>query len=286
MRASAFSDEALAADLLHPTIAFGQGPLGRTALERRLVHIPDIAADDVVIPNRSWFQHHGLSSLLGIPVVLGDSLIAVLSLVGAKPFALGAGEQDLLDAFVGQAAQAIWNARLFAETERREREASALFEVTRRLTATLDSGGDPRHRRRGHRQGHESPGPASIGGSPTQDSLVVSEAYNFAADLTVHFVRSGEGVAGAPSPSDGCAGPTTVCRRRRSTTLRRTPRHRPGPGGARLYRRSRRAPPRYLRGAGERPRASAHAYPAGSPPAHHAGRPGRYRAGECGAAVQ
>ena len=142
MRASAFSDEALAADLLHPTIAFGQGPLGRTALERRLVHIPDIEADDVVIPNRSWFQHHGLSSLLGVPVVLGDSLIAVLSLVGAKPFAPFSGLGSRISwwmIFVGQAAVAIRNARLFAETERREREASALYDVTRRLTATLDS---------------------------------------------------------------------------------------------------------------------------------------------------
>ena len=61
MRASAFSNEALAADLLHPTMAFGQGPLGRTALERRLVHVPDIEADDAVILNRSWFHRHGLT---------------------------------------------------------------------------------------------------------------------------------------------------------------------------------------------------------------------------------
>ena len=92
MRASAFSDEALAADLPHPAIAFGQGPLRRAALERRLVHVPDIEADDAVILNRSWFHSHGLSSFLGVPVVLGDSLLAMLSLVGAKPFALGAGE--------------------------------------------------------------------------------------------------------------------------------------------------------------------------------------------------
>lgn len=94
MRASAFSDEALAGDMSHPTIAFGQGPLGRAALERQLVNIPDIEADDAEILNRSWFHRHGLSSFLGVPVVLGDSPLAVLSLIGASPFALGAGELD------------------------------------------------------------------------------------------------------------------------------------------------------------------------------------------------
>lgn len=66
MRASAFSDDALAVDVPHRTIAFGQGPLGRSALERRLVHVPDIEAD-ATIQNRPWFHRHGLSSFLGVP---------------------------------------------------------------------------------------------------------------------------------------------------------------------------------------------------------------------------
>ena len=210
MRASAFSDEALAADLLHPTIAFGQGPLGRTALERRLVHIPDIEADDVVIPNRSWFQRHGLSSLLGVPVVLGDSLIAVLSLVGAKPFALGAGEQDLLDAFVGQAAVAIRNARLFAETERREREASALYDVTRRLTATLDSKEILQIVAEGTVKAMQSSGAGFYRWNPAEGRLVMTEAYNAPPDLGRSFGSGrARASAGGPSRSGACAGPTT-----------------------------------------------------------------------------
>ena len=197
MRASAFSDEALAADLLHPTIAFGQGPLGRTALERRLVHIPDIEADDAFIPNRSWFHRHGLISLLGVPVVLGDSLIAVLSLVGARPFALGAGEQDLLDAFVGQAAVAFRNARLFAETERREREASALYDVTRRLTATLDSEEILQIVSEGTVKAMQSSGAGFYRWDPAEDRLVMTEAYNAPPDLGRSLrIRAGEGVGG------------------------------------------------------------------------------------------
>ena len=197
MRASAFSNEALAADLLHPTIAFGQGPLGRTALERRLVHVPDIEADDAVILNRSWFHRHGLSSLLGVPVVLGDSLIAVLSLVGAKPFALGAGEQDLLDAFVGQAAVAIRNARLFAETERREREASALYDVTRRLTATLDSKEILQIVAEGTVKAMQSSGAGFYRWDPAEGRLVMTEAYNAPPDLGRSLrIRAGEGVSG------------------------------------------------------------------------------------------
>jgi signal transduction histidine kinase/CheY-like chemotaxis protein len=197
MRASAFSDEALAADLLHPTIAFGQGPLGRAALERRLVHVPDIEADDAVILNRSWFHSHGLSSFLGVPVVLGDSLLAMLSLVGAKPFALGAGEQDLLDAFVGQAAVAIRNARLFAETERRERETSALYDVTRRLTATLDSKEILQIVSEGTAKAMQSSGAGFYRWDPVEGHLVMTEDYNAPLDLARSLrIRAGEGVGG------------------------------------------------------------------------------------------
>ena len=197
MRASAFSDEVLAADLLQPTLAFGQGPLGRAALERRLVHIPDIEADDVVILNRSWFHSHGLSSFLGIPVVLGDSLLAVLSLVGAKPFALGAGEQDLLDAFVGQAAVAIRNARRFAETERREHETRALYDVTRRLTATLDSKEILQIVSEGTVKAMQSSGAGFYRWDPAEGHLIMTEDYHAPSDLGRSLrIRAGEGVGG------------------------------------------------------------------------------------------
>jgi signal transduction histidine kinase/DNA-binding response OmpR family regulator len=197
MHASAFSDEALAADLLHPTLAFGQGPLGRAALERRIVHIPDIEAEDTVILNRSWFDHHGLRSFLGVPVVLGDSLLAMLSLVGARPFALGAGEQDLLDAFVGQAAVAIRNARLFADTERRERETNALYEVTRRLTATLDTNEILQIVSEGTVKAMESSGAGFYRWDPAEGYLVMTEAHTPPPHVARSLrIRAGEGIGG------------------------------------------------------------------------------------------
>ena len=73
-----------------------------------------------------------------MPIIQDGRLLGVLSFVSARPPRLGPGERELLDTLVGQAALAMRNARLFAATEEREREASALFDITRRLGATLD----------------------------------------------------------------------------------------------------------------------------------------------------
>ena len=67
---------------------------------------------------------------------------------------------------MGQAAVAIRNARLFAETERREHETSALYDVTQRLTATLDSEEILRIVSEGTSRPCSRPGPASIAGIP------------------------------------------------------------------------------------------------------------------------
>jgi hypothetical protein len=77
---------------------------------------------------------------MGMPIIQDGHLLGVLSFVSSRPLRLGAEERELLDTLVGQAALAIRNARLFAATGGREREAAALFDITRRLGATLDVG--------------------------------------------------------------------------------------------------------------------------------------------------
>ncbi|MEK7838321.1 MAG: GAF domain-containing protein, partial [candidate division NC10 bacterium] len=132
----AFSDPALAADFPVARASFDQGAVGWVATHRQPFQAPDIFADHRFI-GREWWQAHGLRSFLAVPVLHEGVLLGVLALHGREPFTLGPDEGDLLDSFVAQAAAAIRNARLHAETRRRLEETRALLEVSEILNSPL-----------------------------------------------------------------------------------------------------------------------------------------------------
>jgi PAS domain S-box-containing protein len=65
-----------------------------------------------------WFRQHGLRSAYLVPIVHQDALLGVLAMNGREPFDLDDEARDLLERFVGQAALAIRNARLYQEARR------------------------------------------------------------------------------------------------------------------------------------------------------------------------
>ena len=165
-------------------------------------------------------------AVMALPLLVQERMVGVLVLGDRVGRVFSDEEIRLAQAFADQAAQAIWNARLFAETERSEREARALFEVTRRLAATLDTVEILDIVVEGAVQAMGSHAAAFYRWEPAPDSLLVERAYNFPAGLTASLRRdSARAWRAALTPSDGCAGPTTVSRRRHSATPRRAPRH-------------------------------------------------------------
>ncbi|HSE93616.1 MAG TPA: GAF domain-containing protein, partial [Methylomirabilota bacterium] len=125
-------------DFPTPTMDYDAGILGWVATRREAAQVSDVFADTrfVVL---DWWRARGLSSFLGIPVVLDDELVAVLALHGDRPLAPTASEErDLLESFAAQAAVAIRNARLFTDSERRRRAAEALQRIGRDLAHSLD----------------------------------------------------------------------------------------------------------------------------------------------------
>jgi GAF domain-containing protein/CheY-like chemotaxis protein len=133
----AFSDVRLREDAPTQKRRFGEGATGWVALHRRLLHIPNIHADEWTI-DREWAGIHGFSSFLGVPVMLDDTLLAVLTLNDRQPFQISPDSQALLDGLVAQAAVAVRNARLFAASEERRRAAESLAAVGRSLSEVLD----------------------------------------------------------------------------------------------------------------------------------------------------
>ncbi len=133
----AFSDETLGAGYPHRRLAYGQGGAGWVAGQRRPMHIDDLSLD-ARIHNRDWFIAHGLRSVYSLPIIHGDSLLGVVALFAGQPFRLPREDHDLIETFVAQAAGAIRNARIFAESERRRRAAEALVQLSRLCSETID----------------------------------------------------------------------------------------------------------------------------------------------------
>ncbi len=135
LRAS--SNETMRADHPSRTLRFGEGGVGWVAEHRRPLTVPDLL-DDARLVARDWFRNHGLRNAVAVPIIHQDSILGVLAMLGREPFAFERDDQDLLDSFVAQAAVAIRNAQIFADSETRRRAAEALVEVGRLVSATLD----------------------------------------------------------------------------------------------------------------------------------------------------
>ena len=114
-------------------IAPGRNSLvGRTALEGRIVHIPDVAADtEYDWPEASKVGN--FRSMLGVPLLREGVPIGVITLTRetARPFS--AKQIELISTFADQAVIAIETVRLFEEVQ----ERTAEIERTRSILATM-----------------------------------------------------------------------------------------------------------------------------------------------------
>jgi PAS domain S-box-containing protein len=102
-----------------------ENPEGHQALLG--IEYAPLAMDSV--PARCW---------LGVPMLIGDRVLGVISVQSTEPHAFDAHDREILVAIASQAAIAVENARLFAEAQSRARETAVLAEVGREISATLD----------------------------------------------------------------------------------------------------------------------------------------------------
>jgi signal transduction histidine kinase/putative methionine-R-sulfoxide reductase with GAF domain len=108
--------------------------MGRVAIEKRTLQIPDVFADPEY-PNLATARAAGFRATIGTPLLRGDEQIGFISLHKevAGPFA--AKQVELLESFADQAVIAIENARLFEAEQASKRE---LQESLGYQTATAD----------------------------------------------------------------------------------------------------------------------------------------------------
>jgi GAF domain-containing protein/anti-sigma regulatory factor (Ser/Thr protein kinase) len=121
----------------HP-IPKGSGTLvGRTMIEGRTVHIHDTLADPEY-KFREAQKIGGFRTMLGVPLMREGLPIGVLALTRSAVRLFTDRQIELMESFADQAVIAIENVRLFEEVQARNRDLTALGEVGRAVSSTLD----------------------------------------------------------------------------------------------------------------------------------------------------
>ncbi len=136
--ADPWSAHAPPGDVLPP----GMGISARVLAEGGPVWTEDILRDPrIALPpdRRQWVLASGQHAFLAVPLEVKGRIIGVLSVADRTGRRFGSADADLLRLFADQAAVALENARLYAETSQRLRQTQALLRVAEILGSTLDS---------------------------------------------------------------------------------------------------------------------------------------------------
>ncbi len=119
----------------------GAGLAGLAAGERRTHASPDVLTDPRIRYDDAVRRVLAASSdraLMGVPLIVRDRLFGALAIADRTGRVFDTEDLRLAEAFADQAALALENARLYAETTRRRREAEELTGLVRTLTESLD----------------------------------------------------------------------------------------------------------------------------------------------------
>jgi signal transduction histidine kinase/CheY-like chemotaxis protein len=95
--------------------------VGRTAMERRPLEVPDLAETELD-PHLEILYRDGWRSVLAVPMLRDDRMIGVLVIRRRTPGTFPSDMFELLRTFASQSALAIVNARIFRELETKTRE--------------------------------------------------------------------------------------------------------------------------------------------------------------------
>ncbi len=137
MSAFGFGAESVRGLVLQP----GESLSGLAIAERKLVVTGDVLADprlQLLPATRERLRRSFYRASVSVPLLAHGRVIGVLSVGADEDHQFSADDLQALQTFADQAALALENARLYAESERERHEAEALAAAARRLATSLD----------------------------------------------------------------------------------------------------------------------------------------------------
>jgi diguanylate cyclase (GGDEF)-like protein/PAS domain S-box-containing protein len=115
------------------------GLTGYVIQTRQILNIPDVLAEEAARKYKAIdFGGDPSRSYVGVPLLVGDRVVGVISMQCSQPNAYHPDQIRLLETIATQTAGAIENARLFEELHKRVEEMTALFDIGITLTSGLD----------------------------------------------------------------------------------------------------------------------------------------------------
>jgi GAF domain-containing protein len=120
-------------------IAYGKGVVGRIMATRQSEYLANIAMDPRWL-NWQVASEGGLCGFAGLPLIAGDRVLGVLSLMFAEERDFTPEDRELMGFLADQAAIALSNARLYEGEQLRAGRLRTLVNITRMVSASLDTG--------------------------------------------------------------------------------------------------------------------------------------------------
>jgi len=117
-------------------VPVGKGFAGRVAATLKPVYIPDVRRAEVVNP---LLVKRGLTSLLGVPLLVEGRLLGVLHVGSARPRMFTPDDERTLQLLSDRVALAIQQSRLYESERAASRRLEFLAEASELLSSTLES---------------------------------------------------------------------------------------------------------------------------------------------------
>ena len=116
--------------LQHTRLRMGDGCAGRVALERKMLHIPDLRENHMEFDRSPFFQNENFITYYGMPLMAKGRVLGVLEFFHRSIHQPDADWLDFLGMIAGQAAIAIDNGVMFKDLQRSNLELSLAYDAT------------------------------------------------------------------------------------------------------------------------------------------------------------
>ncbi len=116
--------------LQHTRLKLGEGCAGKVALERRMIHIPDLTKEKAEFDRSPLFPSESFITYYGVPLMAKGRVLGVLEIFHRTSLDPNSDWLDFLNIISGQAAIAVDSAMMYKELQRSNIDLSLAYNAT------------------------------------------------------------------------------------------------------------------------------------------------------------